>query len=154
MHIWTGRQNNISLSAPGGGEGWREVEDSREVPATTSPSHACGEGPSLSPRKGGEEFLTRLASCVHTPARERGPAQGDLRLADRPRFRVWERSPVRGVMPAHPDDRHVWTFPGKQGRMWLGQSCIRPFTARGRAGQDGVSVAACAWFIPADWNVQ
>src|SRR5438105_13596693 len=45
------------LSAPGGGEGWGEVGDSREDPLIpTSPSHACGVGPSLSALKGGEGF--------------------------------------------------------------------------------------------------
>src|SRR5258707_1128631 len=47
-----------SLSALGGGEGWGEVGDSR-APAgrPTSPSHAFGAGPSLSPLKGGEGIL-------------------------------------------------------------------------------------------------
>jgi hypothetical protein len=50
--------------------------------------------------------------------------------------------------------RHVWTFPRMQGRKWLGRSCIRPLAARDRAGQDGVSIAACAWFIPTGSSAQ
>jgi len=41
---------------PWGGEGRGEVGDSERPPSPTSPSHACGVGPFLSPLEGGEEF--------------------------------------------------------------------------------------------------
>ena len=67
------RGNSISLSAPGGGEGQGEVGDSERSPSPTSPSHACGAGPFLSPLKGGEGFLSGPVGCVHALARQRGP---------------------------------------------------------------------------------
>src|SRR5256885_3787330 len=48
------------LSAPGGGEGWGEVGDSRTLADTTSPSRRCATGPSLSALKGGEGIYGRL----------------------------------------------------------------------------------------------
>ena len=58
--------DRISLSAPGGGEGRGEVGEPalRAVALPTSPSHACGVGPSLSPLKGGEGFPIGPAVCV------------------------------------------------------------------------------------------
>jgi len=46
------RPAEVPLSAPGGGEGWGEVGESRAVAEATSPSRFAG--PSLSPLKGGE----------------------------------------------------------------------------------------------------
>ena len=45
--------NHLALSALGGGEGWVRW-GTPETAKPTSPSHAVGVGPSLSPLKGGE----------------------------------------------------------------------------------------------------
>jgi integrase/recombinase XerC len=55
--------NTISLSALGGGEGRGEVgEPGSHRALPTSPSHACGVRPSLSPLKGGEAARRRPAA--------------------------------------------------------------------------------------------
>src|SRR5712672_1220665 len=77
MHIsWqTGAEEEMaSPSPPLGAErvGVRWGIPGRRPP--TSPSHACGVGPFLSPLKGGEGFLTGPARCVHALALSRGQA--------------------------------------------------------------------------------
>jgi Fe-S oxidoreductase len=47
---------NLSLSALGGGEGRGEVGDAAAAGASTSPSHAFGAGPSLSPQRAERGF--------------------------------------------------------------------------------------------------
>src|SRR6266487_2257902 len=58
-----------SLSALGGGEGWGEVGVPERRLMPTSPSRAFGEGPSLSPLKGGEGLSGGGGSTISAPAR-------------------------------------------------------------------------------------
>ena len=57
---------NFSLSALGGGEGRGEVGDAAAARASTSPSHAFGAGPSLSPQ-GAERGIELQAAPSVTP---------------------------------------------------------------------------------------
>jgi very-short-patch-repair endonuclease len=50
-------QLNISLSAPGGGEGWGEVGDRRHDRGPPHPPHRQGDGSSLSSRRRAERAL-------------------------------------------------------------------------------------------------
>jgi Fe-S oxidoreductase len=95
LPYWSARP--YSLSAPRGGEGRGEVGDSRALAgAPTSPSHAFGAGPSLSPQRAERGFEVVLLVDTFNRYFEPENARAAEHVLTRAGYRVVSPDPAKG----------------------------------------------------------